>query len=66
MNGAGWALKEDDTEAAIGCFNCHQAVDGKPIIKHPYTAEQILLMFYEGCRRTRELFRCKGLLPRYR
>ncbi|MGZ8220021.1 MAG: nuclease domain-containing protein [Methylobacter sp.] len=65
MNGAGLALKEDDTEAAIGCFNCHQAVDGKPVSKHPYTADEILLMFYQGCRRTRDMFRRKGLIERY-
>lgn len=66
MNGAGLALKDDDTEAAFGCYACHCAVDGKPTVKHGFTKDEIKLMFFEGCKRTRERFRELGLIPRYR
>ncbi len=66
INGAGTALKHDDTEAAFGCFNCHSAVDGKPVVKHSFTPEQIKLMHYEGCLRTREIFRKTGLIDEYK
>lgn len=29
LNGAGLAIKQDDIHAAIGCSDCHDAIDGR-------------------------------------
>lgn len=55
-NGAGMALKSNDSQAAYGCSACHIEVDvinGKR--KSDFTDDEILIMFYEGIFRTQLL-----------
>jgi len=65
LNGAGLAIKSDDTEAAFGCFDCHAAVDGKPTKKHGFSKEEIELMFMQGAKRTRDYWRKHGFIASY-
>lgn len=62
LNGAGMGMKDDDDEGAYGCFECHQAVDGKSLIPHGFTEAGILLMHYEGVHRTRAIMKRAGLI----
>ena len=55
--GSGLATKYPDTEIAYGCSSCHDEIDGrttwKPAGHRHYTPSEILIMFYQGSRRTR-------------
>lgn len=55
--GSGLSMKWPDTEIAYGCSSCHDEVDGrttwKPNGHAHYTREELLLMFFQGSRRTR-------------
>ncbi len=55
--GSGLALKYPDTEAAYGCSACHDEIDGRTRYKPKgyilYTPDELLIMFYQGARRTR-------------
>ena len=62
LNGAGLSIKDDDDEGAYGCFECHCAVDDKPLTPHGFTRIQILLMHYEGVHRTRAIMKRSGLI----
>jgi len=66
LNGAGMARKEDDSEGAFACYDCHQAVDGKPTKKHGFSSDEIKLMFFEGVKRTRDFWRHNGYMQVYR
>ena len=55
--GSGMGDKWPDTEIAYGCSSCHDEVDGRTTYKpnghQMYTREELLLMFFQGSRRTR-------------
>jgi hypothetical protein len=55
--GSGLAMKYPDTEIAYGCSACHDEIDGRTRYQpqgHPlYTLDELMIMFYQGSRRTR-------------
>ena len=59
-NGAGMALKEDDRIAAIGCSDCHAAVDRKAHTN--LDLEYVRLCHYEGIFRTQRIWISEGLM----
>ena len=62
-NGAGMALKSDDSQASYCCSECHNEIDvllGKR--KSEFTDDEILIMFYEGIFRTQLLLIDQGLI----
>jgi len=62
-NGAGMALKSNDSQAAYCCSECHNEIDvllGKR--KSDFTDDEILIMFYEGIFRTQLILIEKGLI----
>ncbi|TFH41640.1 MAG: DUF1364 family protein [Lysobacterales bacterium] len=65
-SGAGFGIKWADTEGGYGCSACHDLIDGRSKYKHNghlvYTPDDIELMFYQGCRRTRQILIKKGLI----
>jgi hypothetical protein len=64
--GSGLSMKWPDTEIAYGCSACHDEIDGrtryKPQGHAVYTLNDLLMMFYQGARRTRQKLIDKGLL----
>jgi hypothetical protein len=64
--GSGLSMKWPDTEIAYGCNACHDEIDGrtryKPQGHAVYTLNDLLMMFYQGARRTRQKLIDKGLL----
>ena len=58
--GAGMALKTDDRIAAIGCSDCHAAVDRKGYMHLPL--EYVRLCHYEGIFRTQQIWIAEGLM----
>ena len=65
-SGSGLGMKWPDTEIAYGCSACHDEIDGRTRYKHEghivYKPDDMLLMFYQGSRRTRKKLIEKGLL----
>jgi hypothetical protein len=53
--GSGLSIKWPDTEGTYGCSDCHDLIDGRvpPPAKKLYSRQDILVMYYEGARRTR-------------
>lgn len=64
--GSGLSTKWPDTEIAYGCSSCHDEIDGrtryKPNGHVVYTLDDLMLMFYQGARRTRQKLIEKGLI----
>ncbi|NUU68448.1 DUF1364 domain-containing protein [Enterobacteriaceae bacterium BIT-l23] len=56
----GVGCKPDDTQGAIGCNCCHDAVDGR--IKTPFTHDELRLMHAEGVLRTQAIWIKEGLI----
>lgn len=59
-NGAGMARKAPDLLAAIGCSECHAAVDRTAHMDLEY--DYVKLCFAEGILRTQELWLREGLI----
>ena len=53
MNGGGMGMKKHDIFAAIGCFDCHNEVDGRTLLMD---RDLVKLYFYEGVFKTQELW----------
>ena len=55
--GSGLSIKWPDTEIAYGCSSCHDEIDGRTKYKPNghciYTLDELMIMFYQGARRTR-------------
>ena len=77
LNGGGIGQKHPDSEGAYTCSACHDAYDRRsttydgdnlripgntPGVIHVYTPDDIDLMFFEGCVRTRKILIDEGLL----
>jgi hypothetical protein len=64
--GSGLSMKWPDTEIAYGCSACHDEIDGRTKYKvadHPvYRLDDLMIMFYQGARRTRAKLIDKDLL----
>ena len=56
----GTGLKPDDLQAAIGCSNCHDAIDGR--IKTDYTRDELRLLHAEGVFRTQAIWKNEGFI----
>lgn len=54
-SGSGLSIKWPDTEGAYGCSDCHDLIDWRvpPPAEKLYSRQDILVMYYEGARRTR-------------
>ena len=52
-NGAGMAMKSNDSHGAYCCHNCHAEIDSiYGNRKSEFSDDEILIMFYEGIFRT--------------
>ncbi len=64
--GSGLSFKWPDCEVAYGCSSCHDEIDRRTTYKvdgHAvYALDDLLLMFYQGARRTRAKLIDKDLL----
>lgn len=56
----GTGIKPSDLTGAIGCDNCHAAVDGR--LKTEYSYEELRLMHAEGVLRTLNIWEREGLI----
>lgn len=56
----GTGIKPSDLTGAIGCDNCHAAVDGR--LKTEYSHEELRLMHVEGVLRTLDIWEREGLI----
>ncbi|MFN2095142.1 DUF1364 domain-containing protein [Pantoea agglomerans] len=56
----GTGIKPSDLTGAIGCDNCHAAVDGR--LKTEYSYEELRLMHAEGVLRTLDIWEREGLI----
>lgn len=56
----GIGIKPSDLTGAIGCDNCHAAVDGR--LKTEYSYEELRLMHAEGVLRTLDIWEREGLI----
>jgi hypothetical protein len=60
LNGAGWAIKENDLFTARACFTCHTWLDGGYVKTH--TREQRDLYHLQGVIRTQKQYLDEGLI----
>ncbi len=60
LPGGGMGKKRHDIHAALGCWRCHQVVDGRE--QTEYSADEIRLMFLEAVIRTQEIWLQEGLI----
>jgi hypothetical protein len=64
--GSGLSIKWPDTEIAYGCSACHDEIDNRTRYKvdgHAvYTLDDVMIMFYQGARRTRQKLIDKELI----
>lgn len=56
----GTATKPPDTQGAIACSSCHDAIDSR--IKTHYTRDELRLMHAEGVFRTQQIWIREGLI----
>lgn len=61
-NGAGGGMKAPDTDAAYGCYACHQVLDGHAKRPEGFTREAMLARFDEAVRLTHYRLAVKGLI----
>ncbi|WP_211440968.1 nuclease domain-containing protein [Collimonas humicola] len=62
-DGKGAGLKAPDTEAAYGCVDCHDVLDGRAPRPAGFSYELMLALFNDGRDQTRRILRRKNLLP---
>lgn len=63
LNGAGMGMKHVSIHGSYACANCHDAVDGRISAKfHGYSKDELLLMHYEGMKRTQDIMIKEGIL----
>ncbi|MDA5482163.1 DUF1364 domain-containing protein [Yersinia intermedia] len=56
----GTGIKPDDLQAAIGCSDCHDAIDGRK--KSDYTRDELRLLHAEGVFRTQAIWKNEGFI----
>ena len=56
----GISIKSHDYHAALGCSDCHDAVDGRSSVDIP--KDTLMLYFHEGVRRTQDIWISEGLM----
>ncbi|HHL2710466.1 TPA: DUF1364 domain-containing protein [Yersinia enterocolitica] len=56
----GTGIKPDDLQAAIGCSDCHDAIDGRK--KSDYTRDELRLLHAEGVFRTQAIWKKEGFI----
>ena len=61
-NGSGLSIKYADTEGGYGCSACHDVIDGRVPPPALWSRDDVMLAFYQGARRTRELLIEEGLI----
>ena len=54
-SGSGLSMKYPDTEGVYGCSSCHDVIDSRvpPPPQKLYSRQDIMVIYYEGARRTR-------------
>ena len=60
LNGAGMGVKTHDIHAAIGCAQCHDALDGR--VDAGYGPEELELMHLQAVIRTQAMMIEEGIL----
>ncbi|AJJ63732.1 DUF1364 domain-containing protein [Yersinia aldovae] len=56
----GTGIKPHDLQAAIGCSDCHDAIDGRK--KSDYTRDELRLLHAEGVFRTQAIWKKEGFI----
>ena len=58
IGGAGMGIKSHDIHGAFCCSSCHDQLDGR--VKSVYGRPQLLLMHFEGIKRTQDYWLSTG------